>query len=47
MVWDLPTPVRTAVTAITGLLEATMVLVAEQMPKWAPQATTRLPLSMT
>ena len=47
LVWDLPTPVRTAVTAITGLVEGSMVRGAEQTPKWAPQAMTRLALSMT
>ncbi len=47
MVCDLPTPVRTAVIAITGLVDGIMVRVAEQTPKWAPQPITRLAMFIT
>jgi len=47
VVCDLPTPVRTAVMAMTGLVDGNIVFCAEQMPNAAPQPMTWLPLSMT
>jgi hypothetical protein len=47
VVCDLPTPVRTAVIAINGLLDSIIVRVAEWMPKCGPHPTTSLPLLMT
>ena len=47
VVWDFPAPVRTAVTAITGLVDSSIVRVAEQRPKLEPQPMTRLAWCMT
>ena len=41
VVWDLPTPVRTAVTAMTGLRDRSMVAGTLRSEKRAPHRVTR------